>query len=109
MRGSFGPERDHSYERVDASAHRRCPTETVRRPTSGNTKFGFPESLPVFEKDNATTITRDGSGPHEQRFLSIGTGVRGRVLVVIYSYRVRENRIISVCLAEVHEPRKHEQ
>jgi uncharacterized DUF497 family protein len=63
----------------------------------------------VFEKDNATTITRDESGPDEQRFLSIGTGVRGRVLVVLYSYRVRENQLISVCLTEVHEPRKDEQ
>ena len=54
----------------------------------------FPESLPVFEDDFALTITDDESDPGEQRFVSIGMGVRGRVLVVVYTYDEAGIRII---------------
>jgi uncharacterized DUF497 family protein len=39
----------------------------------------FPESLPVFEDHFAITITDDESDPGEQRFVSIGVRVQGRV------------------------------
>ncbi len=69
----------------------------------------FPESLPVFEDDFAITITDDESDPVEQRFISIGIGVRGRVLVVIYTYRGASIRIISARPAERHEIRQYEE
>jgi len=47
----------------------------------------FPEAEPVFVDDHAVTITDDESDPSEQRFVSIGKGVKERVLVVIYCYR----------------------
>ena len=69
----------------------------------------FFESLPVFEDDYAITIRDDDSDPHEQRFVSMGMGVKGRVLVVIYSYRGKNIRIISVRLAEAHERSHYEE
>lgn len=69
----------------------------------------FAESLPVFEDDYAITIADDESDPDEQRFISMGTGVKGRVLVVVYSYRGRKIRIISARLAEAHERSQYEE
>jgi uncharacterized DUF497 family protein len=37
----------------------------------------FSEAEPVFADDYADTIADDESDPDEQRFVSIGTGVRG--------------------------------
>jgi uncharacterized DUF497 family protein len=75
------------------------------------TKHGvrFAEAEPVFADDQAITITDDESDPHEQRFVSIGMGVRERVLVVVYCYRGRNIRIISVRLAEPHERAQYEE
>jgi uncharacterized protein len=69
----------------------------------------FPESLPVFEDDFAITITDDESDPGEQRFVSIGVGVQGRVLVVVHTYREAGIRIISARQAEPREIRQYEE
>ena len=69
----------------------------------------FSESLPVFEDDYAITLMDDDSDPHEQRFVSIGSGAKGRALVVVYSYRGRKIRIISARLAEPHERMQYEE
>ena len=63
----------------------------------------FGEAEPVFVDDFAVTITDDASDPREMRFVSIGKGVKERVLVVVYSYRGRNIRIISARLANAHE------
>lgn len=68
----------------------------------------FPESLPVFEDDYAITIADNESDPGERRFVSIGLGAKGRVLVVVYSYRRGNIRIISARLAEARERRQYE-
>ena len=68
----------------------------------------FAESLLVFEDDYSITITDDDSDPHERRFVSLGTGAKGRVLVVVYSYRDADIRIISARVAEPHERRQYE-
>jgi uncharacterized DUF497 family protein len=68
----------------------------------------FTESLSVFEDDFAITIPDDVSDPHEQRFVSIGTGAKQRILVVVYCYREENIRIISARLAETHERWKYE-
>jgi uncharacterized DUF497 family protein len=69
----------------------------------------FAEAEPVFVDDWAITITDDESAPHEQRFVSIGTGVKGRILVVVHCYRGRNIRIISARLAEAHECVQYEE
>jgi uncharacterized DUF497 family protein len=69
----------------------------------------FSEAEPVFEDDYAITIPDDESGPDEQRFVSMGTGVKGRVLVVVYCYHGRDIRIISARPAEAHERAQYEE
>lgn len=69
----------------------------------------FSEAEPVFEDDLAITIIDDESDPDEQRFISMGMGVKGRVLVVVYSYRGRRIRIISARQAEAHERSQYEE
>jgi hypothetical protein len=83
----------------------------VRKAEANYKKHGvrFSESLQVFEDDYAITITDDESDPDEQRFVSIGTGVKGRVLVVVYNYRGKNIRIISARAAETHERSQYEE
>jgi hypothetical protein len=69
----------------------------------------FSECLPVFEDDYAITVIDQESDPVEMRFASIGMGVKGRVLVVIYTYRGANIRIISSRLAEPHERTQYEE
>jgi uncharacterized DUF497 family protein len=69
----------------------------------------FAEAEPVFADDFAVTITDDASDPHELRFVSIGMGVKERVLVVVYCYRGKNIRIISARLAEAHERTQYEE
>lgn len=69
----------------------------------------FSESCTVFEDDYAITIQDDESDPHEQRFVSIGTGAKSRVLVVIYCYREDNIRIISARLANAQERQQYEE
>ena len=63
----------------------------------------FAETLPVFEDDYAMTVIDDASDLHEQRFVVLGMGAKGRVLVVVYSFRDADIRIISARVAEPHE------
>jgi hypothetical protein len=83
----------------------------VRKAESNFSKHGvrFAESLPVFEDDYAIAIVDDESDPDEQRFVALGAGVKGRVLVVVYSFRGKNIRIISARLAEAHERRQYEE
>jgi uncharacterized protein len=69
----------------------------------------FSESLPVFEDDEAITITDNDSDPHELRFVSIGRGAKERVLVVVYCYRGENVRIISARVAEPNERSQYEE
>ena len=66
----------------------------------------LPEAIPVFDDPYAITISDNESDPNEERFVSIGIGVKGRVLVVVYTYRGEEIRLIS---ARVAEPQEREE
>jgi uncharacterized protein len=82
-----------------------------RKDESNFRKHGvrFAEAEPVFEDDFAITNTDDESDPHELRYISIGTGVKGRVLVVVYCHRGSKIRIISAWPAEAHERKQYEE
>jgi hypothetical protein len=82
-----------------------------RKDESNFKKHGvrFAEAEPVFEDDFAITNTDDESDPHEVRYVSIATGVKGRVLVVVYCYRGSKIRIVSARPAEAHERRQYEE
>ena len=69
----------------------------------------FAESLPVFEDDYTITASDDESDPGEKRFVALGLGAKGRVLVVVYSYRQQNYRIISARTAEPHECQQYEE
>lgn len=69
----------------------------------------FAEAEPAFEDDDAITVTDDDSDPHEVRFVTIGTGAKGRVLVVVYCYRRKFIRIISARAATPRERRQYEE
>ena len=68
----------------------------------------FAEAVAVFEDDNAITVTDEDSDPHEVRFITIGMGAKGRVPVVVYSYRRKTVRIISARRATPRERRQYE-
>jgi uncharacterized DUF497 family protein len=68
----------------------------------------MPEAIPVFDDPYAITIIDDESDPSEQRFVSLGMGAAGRVLVVVYTYRGDNIRIISVRTADPQERLEYE-
>jgi len=68
----------------------------------------MPEAIPVFDDPNAITITDDESDPGEQRFVTLGTGAAGRLLVVVYTYRGDNIRIVSARPAEPRECKEYE-
>jgi uncharacterized protein len=45
----------------------------------------IPEAIPVFDDPYSITITDDESDPNEQRFVTLGMGATGRLLVVVYT------------------------
>jgi hypothetical protein len=68
----------------------------------------MPEAIPVFDDPYAITITDDESDPGEQRFVTLGMGAAGRLLVVVYTWRGDNIRIVSLRLAEAHECEEYE-
>jgi uncharacterized DUF497 family protein len=68
----------------------------------------LPEALPVFDDPNGITITDDESDPDEQRFVTLGMGALGRLLVVVYTWRGDSIRLISARPAEPHERQEYE-
>jgi len=69
----------------------------------------FSETETVFEDDYAITIADDSSDTNEQRFVSMGMGVKGWVPVVVYCFRAENIRIISARLAEPQECDQYEE
>ena len=67
------------------------------------------EAQGVFNDDFAITISDDESDPAEQRFVTLGIGAKGKVLVVAYTYRGENIRIISARPAEPHERQQYEE
>jgi uncharacterized DUF497 family protein len=68
----------------------------------------FSEAVGVFSDDYAITIHDDESEPEEQRFLTLGMGIKGRILVVVYCYSGANIRIISARTAGRPEREQYE-
>lgn len=68
----------------------------------------MPEATPVFEDPYAITITDDESDSDERRFVTLGMGAMDRLLVVVYTWRGENIRIISARPAEAHEREQYE-
>ncbi len=66
------------------------------------------EGIPVFNDAYAITFADDGSDPEERRFITLGMGEACRLLVVLYTWRGKNIRIISARPAEKHECKDYE-
>ena len=67
------------------------------------------EATAVFYDPYSITLTDNESDPTEQRFATVGIGGKGRLLVVVYTYRDEHIRIISARPAEPHERKEYEE
>lgn len=68
----------------------------------------FADAIGVFEDEWALTIEeQDVDG--EQRFVALGTDFLGRVLVVVYTYRGNDIRLVSARNATKQQRRTYEQ
>ena len=68
----------------------------------------FSEAASVFSDDYAITIPDDESDSDERRFLTLGMGIKGRILVVVYCYSGEDIRIISARTAGRPEHEQYE-
>jgi uncharacterized DUF497 family protein len=82
--------------------------EKARENVRNHNGVRFEESRGVFDDPYAITIADDESDPFERRFVSLGMGALGRVLVVAYTYRGENIRIISARLAMPYERSDYE-
>lgn len=72
-------------------------------------KVRFSEAETVLEDDDAITIDDNESEVNEQRFITIGVGAKGLVLVVVFCHRGEGFRIISARMAQANERRQYEE
>jgi uncharacterized DUF497 family protein len=79
--------------------------------TSNVAKHGvrFADAALVFDDPVALTVVDDESDHIEQRFVVLGVDAAGRVLVVVYSWRGDDIRLISARTAEPHEREEYEK
>ena len=68
----------------------------------------FADAVGVFDDADAI-ILEDPDSEGEQRFLSIGLDILGRIIVVAYTYRGDEVRVISARKATKQEVRIYEK
>ncbi|MFZ2362392.1 MAG: BrnT family toxin [Anaerolineae bacterium] len=66
----------------------------------------FADAATVFSDDYALTISDDD--PDEERFVTMGMDALGRILVVVFTWRGQDIRIISARKAERHERKQYE-
>jgi uncharacterized protein len=67
----------------------------------------FADAVSIFSDDLAITIPDQPS--EEERFITIGVDALGRVLVVVYTWRGDEIRLISARKATRHERKQYEE
>jgi uncharacterized protein len=75
----------------------------------GKYGVGFAEAALVLEDPVAITVVDDESDPLEQRFVTLGVDAAGRILVVVYTWRGDDIRLISARRAEAHEREEYEK
>lgn len=67
----------------------------------------FADAVSVFSDDLAITIPDERFD--EERFITVGIDAFGRVLVVVYTWRDNEIRLISARKATRHERKQYEE
>ncbi len=71
-------------------------------------KHRFADAVLVLDDPYAVTIADHESEPTEVRWVTLGADAQGRVLVVVYTYRGEDMRLISARHAEPHERKDYE-
>jgi uncharacterized DUF497 family protein len=69
----------------------------------------FADAVLVLEDPAAITVIDNDSDPMEQRFVMLGSDAAGRILVVVYTWRGDDLRLISARRAEPHEREEYEK
>jgi len=83
--------------------------EDKARENLGKHKVSFDEAKTVFLDPFSVTIPDPDHSLDEERFVDIGTSVNGRVLVIVYTERGANIRLISCRKATPFERRKYEE
>jgi uncharacterized DUF497 family protein len=68
----------------------------------------FADAALVLEDPYAITIADHESDPTEERLVTLGADAGGRLLVVLYTYRGQDIRLISARPARPHERKDYE-
>lgn len=68
----------------------------------------FADAVLVLEDLCAVTIADEESSPDERRWVTLGADALGRVLVVVYTYRGEDIRLISARCAVPDERKEYE-
>jgi len=82
------------------------PGETKQNARKHGVRFA--DSVLVLDDPYAVTIADYRSEPSEVRWVTLGADALGRVLVVVYTYRGEDIRLISARHAEPHERKAYE-
>ena len=82
-------------------------------PAKARANFGkhgvrFADAVTVLEDDLALTM-RDPSSEEEERWITLGRNGLGRVIVVVYTWRKDNVRLISARPATAREKRQYEE
>ena len=72
-------------------------------------KVSFEESITVFYDPFLATMPDPDHSDDEQRYITIGQSVRGRILVISYTERQNRTRIISCRKATSREKKAYEE
>ncbi len=80
--------------------------ESKAKENKSNHRISFADTFAVFEDPNAVTIEDFQRG--EQRYVTIGMDAFGRILVVVYTWRGENIRIISARKAVHYEEKQYE-
>ena len=70
-------------------------------------RVDFADAATVLEDELAVTVPDDDPG--EERFVTVGEDALGRILVVVYTWRDEQARLISARKAEPRERRQYEK
>jgi hypothetical protein len=65
----------------------------------------FVDAQDVFEDDRAILLSGEREG--EERWIAIGSDLRGRILVVVFTYREERIRLVSARRATPYERRQY--
>jgi len=72
-------------------------------------RIWFADAVPVLEDEYAVTVSDTESDPSEERFVTLGMDAFARILVVVFTYRDQNIRLISARRAEPHERQQYEE